>query len=830
MLDLLAALLVAPNEIVPTETLTRTVWYDRELGHPRAALHNSIARLRRILGTDLIETLPGGYRLRSSPGRLDLLRFEKLLATADAAASPADAVTALDDALGLWRGKPLGNVESPVLAETTAGRLTERYVSACERWAGPCLDTGRHDAVVTRLASLVEAHPFREQLAAHFILALYRCGRQTEALAAYDTLRRRLSDEMGMEPGAALQDLYLKIVRADPSLLGDKPAQDDELPLPLAGMPSIPRQLPPDLPDFCGREKEMRELAGQDTGVVVISGPGGIGKTALAVHAAHRLAGTFGDGQLFADLSGGSEAPARPAELLASFLRALGVPGQAMPLELSDRAAMYRSLTAERRLLIVLDNAADEGQVRCLLPASAGCVVIVTSRSRMTGLPGTRSVSVKVLDDAHSFELLARVIGRSRAAAEAEDARAVAALCGGLPLALRIAGARLAARTHWPVAKLAGRLADARRGLDELVHGDLDVRATFALSYRALDDSAKAMLRRVSLLCTPDFPVSAVAALLDIGVGDAEDVCERLVDAQLLDAAPRPGGAEPRYRMHDLVRVFARELAITDEPPDTRKAALVRVFGSLLELAVRAHCEGLAEESLRLFTEIGDVHGCAIARYRITVRHVRSGRPEPALAEGRQALRDTRACGDRYLEAGVLRELAAAHIQRGEYEPALDYLTRSLEIRDMVGGTARGKAMSLHMLGELHRGRGDVRAAEDTLREALGLVQTVGDVVGQAYLLLALGETLVVAGRGTEAEQALRAALTIARRTGQRIVAARVLLVLGTLTAARRPDAARGYLSESLDIFGELALPQGQREASEALRGLDENEYRAGSA
>jgi tetratricopeptide (TPR) repeat protein len=558
----------------------------------------------------------------------------------------------------------------------------------------------------------------------------------------------------------------------------------------------------------------------------------------------------------------------------------------------------------------------------------------------MTGLAGARSVHLNVLDDAHALDLLGQIIGRDRAAAEAEDARALAALCGGLPLALRIAGARLAAKTHWPVAKLTGRLADTRRRLNELVHGDLDVRASFALSYQALDPAAQAMLRRASLLAAPDFPAWAGAALLDTNVAEAEDICERLVDAQLLDAGWRMRSPEIRYHLHDLVRAFARELAIANEPATTRIAALARAFGGWLALAQQAHgtvyggdftilhgsaprwtgsgrvveqaiqddpiawLEGerraiaaaaqqsaelgldelswdlawtattlyetrayfddwlavqksaldateragnrrgraamltarsscmlqlgrfeesrdLAEESLRLFSEAGDPHGSAIAQYRLAVFYVRMGQPEPAVAVCRQAIENTQVAGDFFLEAGVLRELAGAHIQQGDHQAARECLTRSLRLLDQ-NGNQRGRSMTRHMLGELQLRQGDYGAAEQTFRQILADVQAASDIVGQAHVLLGLGETLAKAGRDEEAGQRLDAALTLARQARQRIVEARALFVLGAMNPARQAaPARRDYLTRSLAIFGELELAHWQQQASSALSRLD---------
>jgi tetratricopeptide (TPR) repeat protein len=896
--------------------------------------------------------------------QLDLLRFDELRAAAGEAVSAQEAERVLGQALGLWHGAPLRNVESPVLSSTAAIRLTDHYLDTCERWADLCLDMGWCDAVTARLTALVEGNPFRERLIGQLMVALYRSGRQADALGVYESLRRALAGDLGVDPGPAIQDLYLQILRADSALMAGPPgtgsgenepgpadAGPGSPPMPPSAVP-VPRQLPRDSPDFCGREGEVKSLADAITGsgamlgemrVAVISGPGGVGKTALAVHAAHRLAGVFGDGQLFADLNGVSGAPAQSAELLASFLRALGVAGPAIPRLLSDRITMYRSLAADRRLLIVLDNAASERQVRPLLPASASCAAIVTSRARLTGLAGTRSVHLDILDGACALDLLSRIIGRDRAAAEADDAAALAELCGGLPLALCIAGARLAARPHWPVAKLATRLADTRRGLNELVHGDLDVRASIALSYESLDDqAAQVMLRRVSLLNAPEVPAWAGAALLDVSVGEAEDICERLADAQLIDAGAPPGPAGLRYRLHDLVRAFARERAIAEEPDTVRTTALARAFGGWLALAESAHrcvyggdftilhgsalrwtgadsavrqaidadpigwlegerraigaavqqsaelgldelswdlawtavtlyearaysddriaaqdyalaateragnrrgkaamlaarssCllqmgrteEALepAAESLRLFTGMRDMHGCAIARYRLGMFHIRTGKPEAAVSVYQEGLRNAQLAGDSVLQVLLLRELALAHLEGGAYQAASDYATHSLRMLEETGNhQPKTRAMSLHVLAEVHRLCGDLDAAEGEFREVLVAVRAANDMVGQAHALLGLGETLAGARRHEEANQWLQEALTMARQCRQRTVEARALLLLGTLNPAQHPaPACRSLVSQSLAIFSELALPHWQQRASEALCSLD---------
>jgi DNA-binding SARP family transcriptional activator/tetratricopeptide (TPR) repeat protein len=972
LVDLLATLLVSANRAVSADDLVDIVWHARPPAHPRAALHNGISRLRRLIGEDPIETLARGYRLRADADHLDVLRLDELVGAAGQAVSAEDAERSLALALELWRGRPLGNVESPVLLNTAAQQLTNRLLDACERWAELCLGMGRYDAVTSRLAAVVEAHPFREQLAGQLMMAMYRSGRRADALAAYESVRQVLAGELGVDPGPAIQDLHLKILRDDPSLTADASAgagasSEGGRPgtagdcgsapaVPRQFPPAVPRQLPPDVPDFCGRDAETSVLADAVTGtgtdaagetrIAAVSGTGGVGKTALAVRVAHRLAGEFGDGQLFADLRGVSGAPARPCEVLAGFLRALGVDGSAVPRLLSDRIVMYRSLVADRRLLIVLDNAEGESQVRPLLPASASCAVIVTSRARMTGLAGAGCVHLSTLGEDCAVDLLGRIIGHDRARREVSDVKALAGLCGGLPLALRIAGARLAARPHWPVAKLAGRMADTRRGLSELVHGDLDVRASFALSYQSLDPQAKAMLRRVSLLAAPDFPAWTGAAVLDVSTTEAEDTCERLVDAQLLEAQPSgagPGGpGEIRYRVHDLVRAFAHERTVAEEPEAVQSAALARAFGGLLALAEHAHrrvvggdftilhgcaprwrgsgqavrhaidadpigwldgerraiaaavrqsadlgldelswdlawtavtlyetrayfddriatqkhalaaavkadnrrgraamlaaqsstalmmgslseVRELAEESLRLFTEIGDTHGRANALYRLGMFYTKTGESKTAISRCQEAIPAGRLAGDSVLGAMLLRELAVASLQCKEQEAASDYAIRSLRILEETGSPRKAFSLLQHVLGEIYLRRGQPDMAEVMLRRVLADVQADNDIVGQAHVLLSLGETLGIADRGGEADRYLRASLALARQGRLHVVEARALFVLGTLNPAGHPMAVRrNQLSRSLAIFAEHCIPHWRQRTAAALNELGE--------
>jgi transcriptional regulator with XRE-family HTH domain len=360
---------------------------------------------------------------------------------------------------------------------------------------------------------------------------------------------------------------------------------------------AAPSLLPLAVPDFTGREAEVAHVhglltAGGDQGpdaivISAVAGKPGIGKTTLAVQVAHRLrtAGSFPGGQLYVNLQGAQTQPKNPGDVLARFLRALGMDGTSIPDDLEERAEHYRTLLADRQMLVVLDNAANEAQVRPLLPGSPTCGVLVTSRRRLSGLEGARLLDLDVLPTAAAAELLARVAGPDRVAAEPAAAAAIVSSCGRLPLAIRIAGARLAARPGWSLVRLAERLADEHRRLDELAAGDLEVRASIALSYRALPGLERRVFRRLGLLEAPDFTAWVPAALLDLPPAQGEELLDRLADAQLLEIAGEDAAGQLRYRFHDLLRVYARERALADEQPADRTAALARALGGWLALA-----------------------------------------------------------------------------------------------------------------------------------------------------------------------------------------------------------------------------------------------------
>ncbi len=438
------------------------------------------------------------------PDELDLHRFTGLGERARAAAANEDwqgAAGLLGEALALWRGTPLADIPSALLQRAEVPHLAELRMRAVESRVEAKLRLGRYGELVAELRQLVGVEPLREGLHGQLMLALYRSGRQAEALEVFRGIDRRLRDELGISAGPELCALHQRILAADPALADGQPPAAYLGPEQAAGGPSAGRstgaaQLPADTADFTGRQSQVEQLcallgAEPDAArpgamiVAAVAGMGGVGKTALAVHVAHRVRQRFPDGQLYVSLQGASM-PLLPTEVLARLLRDLGEPEEAIPAGEAARGARYRSLLARRRVLVVLDDAQDSAQVRPLLPGSAGCAVIVTSRGMLTGLSGAAQLNLDVLAASDARDLFDAIVGPSRTVAEPEATAAVLASCVGLPLAIRIAGIRLASRPAWTIAHLAARLTDERLRLAELATGDLAVRASFAVSYHAL--------------------------------------------------------------------------------------------------------------------------------------------------------------------------------------------------------------------------------------------------------------------------------------------------------------------------------------------------------
>ncbi len=600
----LATLLLSANRVVSIDRLIDAIYGNRGPETARSQAQISISALRRVLtangGGSLIGTHPQGYIIAVESGQLDSQRFTELVAAARAdrdTGHPGQAVANYREALRLWRGLALAGLDSPYV-RLAASHLDEQRISSNEDRIKLELGMGRHRELVGELTELIEEFPLRERLRGQLMLALYRCGRRADALQVYRDARRVLIDELGMEPDNRLRQLERAILTSDPVL--------ERIGSPSRSQPArhlLPGLLPADIADFTGREEQVEEArrhllatAGDETRIAVpivaIGGQGGVGKTSIALHAAHGIASHFPDGQLFADLHGNSHARS-PMEVLGRFLRAFGLSGSQIPDALEERAEVYRGLLSGRKVLVLLDDAASEAQVAPLLPGSPTAAVLITSRRRLAGLAGAAHVDVDVFDASGSVELFTRIAGIQRVALEPRATAQITEMCGHLPLALRIVGARLCARQHWSIQQMADRLSDETRRLGELRYGGMAMRASISLSYEGVSERARRLLRRLAIPGAPFFPDWVAAALLGVPLSSAQDLLDELVDAHLIEI---DGG---RYRFPDLIRLFARERLAAEETAASRKAALERVLGALLYLAGEGHRRQYGKRHLR---------------------------------------------------------------------------------------------------------------------------------------------------------------------------------------------------------------------------------------
>ena len=626
--SVLAALAVNANRTVMLDELAETVWDGEPPPSADATLRNYVSRLRHALGpgtADRLETRRSGYLMRLAAEELDLTCFDALYRAGAAAARDGDWPTAsrtLTRALALWRGTPLADVPSRSLQEEHGQRLAQVRLQAVEQRIEAELGLGLHGRLAPELYELVRRHPLHERFHAQLMVALARSGRRAEALAVFRAARRLLVQELGVEPGSELRAVHQQLLSGDPVPL---PSPSASAPPPSAAPDSAPppAQLPAEQPDFTGRSELVSELAAElggdaSGGNASVSGAGGAGKTALAVHVGHLLRERFPDGQLYVDLGGSGSRPADPAEVLGRLLRGLGLPPEAVPAAPEERAARYRSRLAGRRVLVLLDDARDAAQVRPLLPGAGRSRALVTSRVRLFALDGTRPVVLGGLDADEAGALFRRIVGHRRVDAEPSATEQVLTACEGLPLAIRIAADRLAARPGWSVRALADRLADESRVLDELVVGDLAVRAGFDADYARLSPSVDAPMIDASVIGAPmidapmigasagsgggvdparcfrllgsvpgpHFGVPAAAALLGVPAEQAESALEALVDANLL------GGAGPgRYRLTGLTLAYSLDRAEAEEPAEGRRQAVRRLLAWFLRTAAAASAQ-----------------------------------------------------------------------------------------------------------------------------------------------------------------------------------------------------------------------------------------------
>ena len=863
---LLAVLALSANQVVPVGTLIDALWQEEASRQREKNLHVQVHLLRRRLGEiepgrtkSRVVTAPPGYMLALEPGELDAQSFASLARrgrTLAANADPAGGADLLRQALSRWRGPALGEVADacPRLAAEAAG-LEEQRLAVLEDQADADLAAGRHAELAGRLPGLIARNPLRERLRGQLMLALYRCGRQGDALAAYQQARRLLSDELGLDPGPQLQALQQQILAADrrleftpvkrpasmpPDSTADaaaaagpqppKPARpDSDSATPPADQDGaaeariMPRQLPAGVTHFAGRDAELQVLdelledaarTGTAT-VVVITGTAGVGKTALALHWAHRAASRFPDGQLHVNLRGydPSGVPVASGEAVRILLNGLGVPREQIPDSQEAQAGLYRSLTAERQMLIVLDNAREPEQIRPLLPGGAGCLVLVTSRSSMSGLVaavGAYPVPLGLLAEQDAMALLAARLGNDRTASDPAAARLILRLCARLPLALAITAARAAAQPSLPLDALAAALAVEQDRLDALETGDpaTSVRAVFSWSYRQLPEATARIFRLLGAHPGPDVTIPAAASLAGVTRVQARRALAELAAASLLTEH-----SAGRYVLHDLLRAYAAELLSDAAGQDELVGAQARLVDHYLH---GAHTATL------LLAPLG--HPIALADPVPGVTPERFESREPALAWFRAELQ---------VLLATVRLAETAGLDAAAWQ--LPWTLRSFldgqglwqdwaAVNDIALAAAErlqdhnGLGWTHHRMAQVCSLSGDIERGIEHNSQALAHFELAGNLAGQGSAHLGM---CIALGRQGDHEPALyhgEQALVLFRSAGDRIGEAYMLHLVG-LELARLGSAEKGreHCSEAVELYGELGDLGGLADAWHSL-------------
>ena len=766
---LVVVLAVGAGRQIPVDRLASVLWgYDLPV-HPRRAVQTHLTRLRGLLNATHLRTGPGGYELYLGPDQVDALRFIGLLDSAarstDVIAERADLTTALD----LWRGDPFEDLNSEWLARLRDAYV-ERYLAAVERLADLDLADGRHGDLVTRLQGLVDAHPLRESLWVRLLTALDRAGRRAEALTRYESIRVRLSDELGADPGAELQRVYGELLAGGSTPPGTSPAARAQI---------VPRQLPADIAGFTGRAAALRtldawvdapeEAASTATRISSITGMAGIGKTALAVHWAHGVADRFPDGQLYVNLHGfdPSERVMEPAQALRVLLDAFGVPAEQIPADPEAQTALYRTLLADRKVLVVLDNARDSEQVRPLLPGGPTCLVLVTSRARLTGLVATGSARPLILEPMCADEarnLLAARLGAERIGAEAAAVRTVVARCAGLPLALALIAARVAT-SPVPLTTAAAELDDQQVKLDTLDVGDpaVDVRRVFSWSYRALTPPAARLFRLLGMHPGPDIALAAVTSLAAATTRQVRRLLIELGDAGLI--AERTSG---RYVIHDLLRTYAAELSGSGDAGEGRAGRR------------------------RLLDHY--VHPAYAAALLLNPRRDPVALPPAARGVAPETLTDV---------DGAVRWFTREH----------RVLTAAVCAAAAAGFDAHTWQLAWTLNDFLYK-QGHWRDRISTYKAALSAGQRLSDRTVQIAAHHGLAGAYLRLGADADADTHLRAEVELLRADGDRVAQARVHLGIAQLMDRRtRHDAARDHATEATTLYRTAGHRTGQATA-----------------
>lgn len=834
----LATLLLQPGAFVSLDLLTEVLWPG---GAPRSAVANVrtyVRTLRHALSSEAglsdcaLSTESSGYRLDVPHGDVDMLLFEERLERARTAAESGDDAGALrsyEAALGLWRGGVLQDLPPSVVWDPAVTRIEELRSVAADQCLEVRLRLGEFVPLVAELRARLAEDPLREDLWRMLVQALQDSGRTAEARAAYAEAEHVLAAELGVEPSAPLRAVGERVNGYGARQRAVEP-------------PAAVCQLPMDVPDFTGRSEEIAELegllptAGRQPVVAVVSGPPGSGKSTLAVHVAHRVRDSFPDGQLFVELGGLSGQRREPGDVLAEMLRGLGVIDGAIPGQLAERAALFRSRLAQRRILIVLDDAADGAQVRPLLPGTGGSAVLVTSRRRMPGLPA-HHCRIGVLERADARALLGAIVGSERLRGVAEtDADRVLDGCGSLPLAVRIAGSRLANRPGWSVATLADQLHDERGRLDQLQTGELEVRASAELSYRQLPEPAAEAFRAFGGL-----PDEAVGEWLLTLAGGAAGL-ETLLDEHLVEVVGTDRLGQQRYRMHDLLRCYAKELG---EAPAVRASRGARTLDGLLALTRTANA-AMPTRFLGVLGEPAPPTGAAADLAPVVRTHpvdwleserrvlvasveaaVRDGLPAQAadLAIELAAYFDMRGYYEDWLRthalvlaalepeeaegartATLLRNLGQLHLYQDRYTDALTAFDRSRRIFAALGHRS-GEALAAVGLGSVHRIlNSELDLALREFTDALSGFRDSGDLHGEAVAHNAIAGVWLERGNPDSAAPWLHRALTTSRALGDRHREAQVRRRVAVLHELRgEPSDAHAELEHALAIFDSLA-------------------------
>ncbi|NUT04938.1 MAG: SARP family transcriptional regulator, partial [Hamadaea sp.] len=813
----LAALLLRPGEVVTTDELTEMLWGGRPPRSAIANLRTYVRGIRQALGQahaadQRIQTAPGGYLLRVEPGERDVDRFDAATARGRAALASGDPATAkaeLVTAIGLWRGSPLAGLPLPAMLAGPVASLGERRLLAEEDYVAARIALGETAAVIPRLRTLLDRYPLRQGSWAQLMVSLYRIGDVAGALAAFRQARQVLVEETGMDPGPVLTRLHDDILhhRIVPDDLGERGVQAAG---PVAERSKRPRQLPLALPGFVGRGPELAALdsilAGPPVGVAIatISGMPGVGKTTLALHWAHQAADRFPDGQLYVNLHGYDDGDAlSPADALAAFLEALGVPVARIPSSVEARAGLYRSLLATRQTLIVLDNARDADQVRPLLPGSGASAVLVTSRDQLCGLAaaeGAHSLTLDVLTTAESLDLLRSRLGAERVAAEPHATAEVIELTGRLPLGLSLVAARVAAGRRFPLEAVAAQLRPSEVRLGVLADGG--IRRVFSWSHRALSPAAAHLLRLLGLHPGPDLTAEAAAAMLGQPLVQTIPQLYELTRLHLL-TEHLPG----RYSLHDLLRSYAAELAQASEQTAELHEASRRMYDHYLH---SAHPAAMLLQPT--WTPVppepplpGNLHVPIPDRAAATTWFHTE---HPVL------LRVTRQAADSGFERYACQlawSLAAYLAPRGRFQDQLAAQQAALAAAERIGDLA-AQALASRMLARALMRLGDQRAAEVCLQRALDLYEHLGDLDSLALSLRHYTELCTENGRLDDALRHSTEALRVSRQFGSRYAVARAL-------------NTKGYLHA---LTGDY--PQAMADCSEALEHQEQMNDRVGQA